>query len=533
MKQNNLFKYGLMVIILLLGTINAFSQEVRARLDLDRGYGLFNNRTQKWVTNRCYQDGRELGSIDGMYYYSMKLKDLWGVMNEKGEVVVNFQFENIGYQMHNGFFPIKKSGSWGLADISNTLIIACEYESVYLSRSGVKLEGWRGEDDIEISMADLMDIRAAILEDINNQKEAKEKEEEEARMRLRKEIELSSQMAYAKTYIRSYLSVWAKKGEFEKMADYEARVNGPARKVLVDSLILEAKKSYISEYESLGLEDYYSLSRYDADKETFIVISSRFGELTLNVPIEDAPGFKSRFDSMEKERSFFVSGDTIALASLDIHDGVTDKTYSYKNAAALQEDQVDTFLKSILYDAKDLASALDIYDAKLLAGSWKSLNNSKDNYKGWLGLIGNFFITFHPAEECPLNGTFENTQEMINQSVMKLSDGSEIQYQFVETITLKGKYTYKDGKNTCDVDIESLDVKVKDFKIVSKIKADYLWLYESLRKKLPKIRKEQYRDTFLKKPQTVSTIISINDDSFVCMAEQPSDFISLKYTRVR
>lgn len=66
----------------------------------------------------------------------------WGIEDEKGNVIVPFEYDEIKFAK-KGNFNIKKKGKWGIADKTGVVIIPCEYdeefnfgESMYVKKSG-------------------------------------------------------------------------------------------------------------------------------------------------------------------------------------------------------------------------------------------------------------------------------------------------------------------------------------------------------------------------------------------------------------
>lgn len=523
MKQNNLFKYGLMVILLLLGTINAFSQEVIVKYNNYSGrYALYNNRSQKWVTRDLYEEGWCMGSIDGVFYYAMKRGNLFGVLDETGKVILNCQFEKINASLlggfHNGFFAVKMTGSWGVANIHNVLVIPCEYESVFVYSSYVFLCDWKGRTK-EIRMADLMDIRDSLLNEYEQQQRAIIETEREKVLRARKEKELSSFTGYAKKYIRPMLTSWSKKGEFEKQSDYEARVSGPGRKAFVDSLLDDAKQSYLSENAALYLNDKdIRLGQYNAEDEFFEVESSRFGKLNVPVPIAEAPDFKIHFDSLERNMKFFIKDDKIALASMEFYDAAVDKTYYYNNPSATYEFKMDDNLMEILINSDDFESDLDLKDAGLLKGSWSSLNNgfeSKPTVSAQVQSSQNLYTTFQPDAGNPSSGKIRTVRETVCQYEV-----NDVHFQFREVVTSSGKYEYSNGRLVCTTDPSTLDVKVYDLKgLDSNMTASQKKSLEQLRKKLPEICKKTNREYCFEHLTTELSVVFIDKDTIVLLSE--------------
>ena len=142
---------------------------------------------------------------------------------------------------------------------------------------------------------------------------------------------------FAQNYVEKVINDWQKRGEFEKMDEWQKRVNKDTRQQKVYALTKEAQKIFISN-KSKNLKDSQIsiLGAYDPDNETFRIKSSLLGEkeLLVNVPSDDAQDFKNSFHEIKKNPSFFIENDKISLAeySFIMPNGTT---YKYSNQASL------------------------------------------------------------------------------------------------------------------------------------------------------------------------------------------------------
>lgn len=326
------------LIINLLGlmlTLSANAQEVGQRYDGLSTMGLYNYRTEKWVSQDRYPDIKRIGVYAGTSYFAAKKNNSWGVLDERGQVVVGFQFDNIGNGT-NGFFECKMNGSWGLADVTNHLIIKCEYRSVSLHSNGFIGEHWDSQKtDDSYRMDVLIAYREKIFELEKDAAARKAQEAWEKLEREKKEKMLASFSQYADSFVNSYIERWEKKGEFEKMADYQARITPEKIASLKDSLMKEAEIRFLQENAALNPEKKgMILKQYDAENEVFYIESSVFGEMTVAVPISEAPSFKENSLRVAlKNPVYFIQNDKIALASLEFFNVKNQKTYKYINPA--------------------------------------------------------------------------------------------------------------------------------------------------------------------------------------------------------
>lgn len=144
---------------------------------------------------------------------------------------------------------------------------------------------------------------------------------------------------------------WQKKGEFESTNTWKARVNDSSReefiRVTTNNYLAKYErekqqikqeqinlahgyevykkdilnKFYQQKIESAKIEFAYSdfeLKPYDADHETFMIHSSKYGDILLPVPVSDAPSFKQNWNTIKSliKPEFVPNGDEVALTKL-------------------------------------------------------------------------------------------------------------------------------------------------------------------------------------------------------------------------
>ncbi len=116
---------------------------------------------------------------------------------------------------------------------------------------------------------------------------------------------------FIKTYVENRVNGWQEKGEFEKTADWQARVTQKSREAKAREYMSEAVNIYMNDNE-------FTLGDYDADNETYLVEGNKFGRAFLKVPMSDAKSFKEQWESFTKTPEYSVNGNNVTLASLTI-----------------------------------------------------------------------------------------------------------------------------------------------------------------------------------------------------------------------
>ncbi|MDE5810017.1 MAG: caspase family protein [Muribaculaceae bacterium] len=171
-----------------------------------------------------------------------------------------------------------------------------------------------------------------------------------------------------KVVIQKEVEKWQKKGEFETTSAWKTRVNDKTR----EEFIREISNKYLTEYKkeqeqireeqnalAQSYEDYknnllnqfyktkivdakkqfvladFELKPYDADHETFMIHSSKYGDILLPVAISEAPAFKQNWNSIKShiEPEFVPNGDDVSLAKLIFTNNNKEFVYDSKTKA--------------------------------------------------------------------------------------------------------------------------------------------------------------------------------------------------------
>lgn len=320
-------------------------------------WGFYNKRTDRWVVRPKYKKivyCQDYNSYEGTYYYIVQVdNNLFGIVSSKNfEVCVPPIFTDIEMPYMFSTVPlvsVKKSSDWGVLEVGtgeNYYLIKPQYQSVsWPVGNNLRLIGWDNQQTW-YSMADLVSKYKATEKKVKEEAEQKKEAErqrlaEEAAQRAReaKEKELASFTLYAKNYITPRIEEWQQKGEFEKMADYQARVTGSVRQAKIDELSRQAEELFIQEHIALEPLRQLTLQTYDSENEVF-AITSKFGELIVPVPIGEGQAFKQHFATLEKKNvRYYIHNDKLDLQQMDFYDPSTQRSYHYTNNNALNYSQ--------------------------------------------------------------------------------------------------------------------------------------------------------------------------------------------------
>lgn len=238
------------------------------------------------------------------------LNGKWGFIDQQGNTVAPCKYDWTG-SFSEGLAAVKLNGKYGFIDKQGNTVIPCKYNDVWPFSEGlawVELNGKYGYINIR---GDWFDTKVEGQRWVAQQR--------------------SSFSGFAKPYVEERINAWQKKGEFEKTSDWQARVNESTRNRKIAELTREAEQLYISQY---GWNMTYTLGRYDADNEVYLIICND-KELLVPVPIAEAPAFKQNWESVVKTPKYFVENDRLAVAEVAFA-MPGGKTYRYSNAASLQ-----------------------------------------------------------------------------------------------------------------------------------------------------------------------------------------------------
>ena len=323
-------------------------------------YGLKDRSTDEWVVKPQYSSALYLGVYEGTHYYGLQNVDkLWGVISSQDftKMKVEHQYDilNEAILLRRGIpiVIVKKGTLWGGVEVyTDTCATVFEVKYTSVVSSGNHLALLSADNTKETYK--WAEVKAKFEETITRVKQEEENRRlaEEARIKQENETKaqtmaalvdkLSSFTKYAKEYVTPIINEWQKKGEFEKIADYEARVMGENRLKKIEELTKEAEQLYFKEYEQLDPTENMSLGAYDADNEVFLIESEVFGQLLVSVPFAEGESFKRDFDLLVKSSpEYFIQNDKIALRSLVFTHPKTNTSYKYSNDAGLNYTQYE------------------------------------------------------------------------------------------------------------------------------------------------------------------------------------------------
>ena len=140
--------------------------------------------------------------------------------------------------------------------------------------------------------------------------------------------------------VQEKMNLWQRKGEFEKSADYALRVTEENKKKKIQEIqtdvIDHLKKIYAANF---SFSDF-KLGQYDADNETYLFQSEKYGNYIMSVPINDAAFVKNNFSNFTfKNPEFYLKENQLQLSHFELLGGNNFKLFydakdqlTYKNS---------------------------------------------------------------------------------------------------------------------------------------------------------------------------------------------------------
>ena len=250
---------------------------------------------------------------------SVKKNGLYGMANKKLQIVVPCSYKE---RVRSPYLFFNKTcqvycinGRYGVVNKSGKVILNADYKEIAttdnqllkVSKDG-KLYGIYDPNGIEVLPCIFTDVSFATKSS-------------------------QSFSAFAQHYVEQFVNEWQKKGEFEKTATWQTRVNEQTRQQKIIELTKKAQTAYLGLYAN-NIQNDFTLGKYDPDHETFLIESSIGGKLLVPVPIAKAENFKNKFAECTKKPSYFIQNDGIGLAKCEFRLS-QNEVYTFNNQASL------------------------------------------------------------------------------------------------------------------------------------------------------------------------------------------------------
>lgn len=265
---------------------------VPAKQNGKRGYI---DKTFKWIIQPQFQDANYFSQYGNMA--SVKQNGKWGCIEKTGKWVIQPQFDGISNSISpaDSLIAVKQDTMWGFIDKTGKWVIQPQFQDINIYYSCGDGSFIPAKQNGKWGFISRMTFSASI-----------------------------------KIYVEKGIAVWQKKGEYEKSTDYQKRVNEKSRNSKILQLTAEALKQLKSDYAKKIDWNELQLSEYDADHETYLLKSSKLGNIAIPVSIAEAPSFKQNWSKMQfSNLDFFVVNEKFYLAKATLTNPSNGKTYHY------------------------------------------------------------------------------------------------------------------------------------------------------------------------------------------------------------
>ena len=344
-----------------------YGEEILFELSQNNTVGLYNNEGVAIIPIGKYE-----AYVYRPPFFQVEQKGLWGVCSDKGDELVPCKYKSIA-ATSKLFVVAAADGKQGLVDFNgqelfpfvSSTIVEVLPDHIKVSDGGSKFGALNYQGQVIVPVKNQSENVAKKVEAYANKNDLKA---ENAAVTENVDIAYNAfkyryhQMVrqqntfrfYAQNYVERIVNEWQKKGEFEKVAEWQKRVNGETRKQKVFMLTKDAQEDYVAKcMRSLPQDTVAIVGSYDPDNETYRIRTKyREEDILVPVPTADALEFKTMFASLKKVPSFYVEGDSIGLAEYQFYLS-DDRVYKFSNSASLTYNiaQVDYNFDDISIDA--------------------------------------------------------------------------------------------------------------------------------------------------------------------------------------
>lgn len=235
----------------------------------------------------------------------------WGYIGKDGSNVIPYKYEKAG-PLVDGLARVRLYNKWGFIDKTGSLVIPLQYTMAADFSEGLAQVVLQEKTGYVDKTGAWFDTAEEMMQTFS---------------------------AFARHYVENDINQWQKKGKYEKIAQWQARVTDKNRQMRIDSLLVVAQEKFIkSESKKLKLD--YEIVDYDSESEVFLVHDTHFGNLLVPVPINEAQRFEESFKVISREDTYCVNGDNLGLKEAFF---ITpyDKIYQYNNSASLSFASID------------------------------------------------------------------------------------------------------------------------------------------------------------------------------------------------
>jgi hypothetical protein len=194
-------------------------------------------------------------------------------------------------------------------------------------------------------------------------------------------------------YVTEKITPWLKRGEFEKTDDHQERISGENMQKVRSKYVDEATHYYGS--RKILLKDA-SLSRYNADTESYDIVFPGFSQVKVQVPMDQAQLFKQNWEYVEFENPIYGL-DSVRLVLKKTDMKINGMTYTFDHQGKINENLKFEFTgkqampsPTLTRGSGDPLKGLNVAAATpISAGRYYALIIGIDDYKGHWNPLNN------------------------------------------------------------------------------------------------------------------------------------------------
>ena len=307
--------FTILAICLLFFGISAdiYGQDFRmSRCRNTRTYGVQNIATGRWAIEPKYDRHVSISRT----FRAVRYNHRWGVVNlNTGSEVIACQFDEIGSMVVRGLFAdvitARLDGRWGKIHTSGTVIVPFIYPTPRAAQR-----------------SDSAPTNRRIIEEKVMQERVMQEREIQSQQSTERGYIANSFSAFANQHIEARINQWQRRGEFERLADWEQRVSENNRRAKALELLREAEQIFIEE-RSHNFLTGATLGAYNPDSEKFLLQTSLHGTLQVPVSIDEGQNFRNNWNSLLRMPHFVIHNDRLAFSGVTFI--ATDGTINYYN----------------------------------------------------------------------------------------------------------------------------------------------------------------------------------------------------------
>ncbi|MTI32962.1 caspase family protein [Xanthovirga aplysinae] len=168
-------------------------------------------------------------------------------------------------------------------------------------------------------------------------------------------------------YVRTALSKWERKGDFEKLENYKKRVNPTRRREKIYQLVQRIIKDYAKEPFSHSIRN--AQHEYDVENEVFRIQFPNMNSIYLPVPLHEAQAFNRNFkDLFFESPEFSIKEKKFMVTYVRIINPHNQKTYTYDSKLPVQyrSKKIDNSYNVSL----ELENSFNLLNSSLPKESW-------------------------------------------------------------------------------------------------------------------------------------------------------------------